>query len=304
MRRFESHSERSAKFWEVQVDGVQVITRWSRVGTTGQSKSKEQKSAEAAEAEAERQIAAKLRKGYAEVGEGPVRFRRDVFVENEGNAIAVANDSVLGIGREAGSALPAQGPDRLWLPVAGDGPVIVRVILGEAFSPKEDAAWIGELTGHVDLRGGRLVLGGGDAPFWPEPRPVLSAVRQLGVPAEIYRTEARALFPGSAGWQGLADLRGHAEADALLVRRWLRNHPNLCPPVLFAEAVDEIYQRDQEQLEAIDEEDLRFVDYLLRLAPVASLPHAAPVPAWSFRDPGDEAPVAIRARAVDTPPME
>ena len=69
MRRFEFTDAKSNKFWEIDVEGVFVTTRWGRIGTGGQTKKKELGSAEAAEKEAAKQIASKQKKGYAEVGE-------------------------------------------------------------------------------------------------------------------------------------------------------------------------------------------------------------------------------------------
>ncbi len=68
MRRFELSDSKSNKFWEIDTEGADVITRWGRIGTNGQTKSKACASAEAARTDASKQIAAKLKKGYAEVG--------------------------------------------------------------------------------------------------------------------------------------------------------------------------------------------------------------------------------------------
>jgi predicted DNA-binding WGR domain protein len=68
MRRFEFSDSKSNKFWEIDTEGASVITRWGRIGTNGQTKSKEFASTEVAQSEASKQIASKVRKGYAEVG--------------------------------------------------------------------------------------------------------------------------------------------------------------------------------------------------------------------------------------------
>lgn len=56
----------SAKFWEVTVDGTNLIVRFGKIGTNGQTTEKSFASQEAAEAEAAKLIASKTKKGYVE----------------------------------------------------------------------------------------------------------------------------------------------------------------------------------------------------------------------------------------------
>lgn len=67
-RRFEYVGGASAKFWEIEVRGASVTTRWGRLGTTGQTKVAKLASPAAAVAAAEKQIREKTAKGYAEAG--------------------------------------------------------------------------------------------------------------------------------------------------------------------------------------------------------------------------------------------
>lgn len=67
MRRFEYVAGKSSKFWCVAVDGGEVLLHWGRTGTAGQHKTRSFASAAAAAAEADKQIRAKLQKGYVEV---------------------------------------------------------------------------------------------------------------------------------------------------------------------------------------------------------------------------------------------
>ena len=62
----EFNDGKSAKFWQVTVDGDTVTTQWGKIGTTGQSKTKSYDSPEAAEKDALKQKNAKLKKGYEE----------------------------------------------------------------------------------------------------------------------------------------------------------------------------------------------------------------------------------------------
>ena len=66
-RRLEFIDETSSKFWEVEVVGDEVTTRWGRIGTAGQSKSKTYASESAARLDADAQLAKKLKGGYLEV---------------------------------------------------------------------------------------------------------------------------------------------------------------------------------------------------------------------------------------------
>ncbi|MGB3439106.1 MAG: DUF4132 domain-containing protein [Actinophytocola sp.] len=68
MRRLEYIGGGSAKFWEGEVRGNDVVVSWGRIGTDGQSKRKEFGSAEAAAAFLAKQADDKIKKGYADAG--------------------------------------------------------------------------------------------------------------------------------------------------------------------------------------------------------------------------------------------
>ena len=59
--------ESSKKFWRVQTSGSQVTVVFGRIGTAGQSQTKEYPSAGDAEKDAAKQAAAKIKKGYREL---------------------------------------------------------------------------------------------------------------------------------------------------------------------------------------------------------------------------------------------
>ena len=65
-RYFEFVGGISAKFWEVIVSGNDVIVRFGRIGTDGQTKTKVLPDADSATKHAERLIAQKAAKGYQE----------------------------------------------------------------------------------------------------------------------------------------------------------------------------------------------------------------------------------------------
>ncbi|MEQ1569477.1 MAG: DNA ligase [Myxococcota bacterium] len=67
-RRFEFTEDGSSKFWEVEQSGPTFTTTWGRIGTDGQSKTKDAGSDAAAAREVAKLVAEKVGKGYAEVG--------------------------------------------------------------------------------------------------------------------------------------------------------------------------------------------------------------------------------------------
>ena len=66
-QRFEFFSEKSAKFWEVEVDGKSMTTTYGRYGSEGQSTTKKFASAEDARDAAEKLAKQKSGKGYLKV---------------------------------------------------------------------------------------------------------------------------------------------------------------------------------------------------------------------------------------------
>jgi predicted DNA-binding WGR domain protein len=72
-RRFEFKDSRSYKFWEIEVEGDAYTVRYGRVGTDGVTQTKRFASPDKAEADANKKIGEKTRKGYAEVGSAPAK---------------------------------------------------------------------------------------------------------------------------------------------------------------------------------------------------------------------------------------
>lgn len=67
VRRFECTEGGASKFWEMSVSGSSVTTRWGKIGTAGQEKTKTYATADKARQEADKLIAEKTARGYAEV---------------------------------------------------------------------------------------------------------------------------------------------------------------------------------------------------------------------------------------------
>lgn len=68
MRRFEFKNDKSSKFWEIAQKDSKLLLRWGKIGTDGQRKEKAFASPEKAVRELEKQVRAKLKKDYLEVG--------------------------------------------------------------------------------------------------------------------------------------------------------------------------------------------------------------------------------------------
>ena len=67
MRRFEFRDQKSSKFWAIERSGSEVITRWGRIDSKGQSASKDFGDSAKAASEVDKQIRSKTSKGYVEV---------------------------------------------------------------------------------------------------------------------------------------------------------------------------------------------------------------------------------------------
>jgi DNA ligase 1 len=66
-RHFECTEDGAAKFWNVSCEGVNVTTRWGKIGTIGQVKTKAHATVEKALAEVEKLMLEKMGKGYIEL---------------------------------------------------------------------------------------------------------------------------------------------------------------------------------------------------------------------------------------------
>src|SRR5687767_3359435 len=70
MPRYEFKEGTSNKFWEITLEGESFTTRWGKIGTDGQSTTKEFDSPQQARKEYDKLIAEKVKKGYVLAGDG------------------------------------------------------------------------------------------------------------------------------------------------------------------------------------------------------------------------------------------
>ena len=73
MPRYEFSQGTSNKFWEITRDGNQVTVTYGKIGTAGQTKTKDYADEAAAQKDMDKQIASKTKKGYQRAGEGGVQ---------------------------------------------------------------------------------------------------------------------------------------------------------------------------------------------------------------------------------------
>ncbi len=156
MQRFEFSDGKSNKFWEITVEGDSFTVRYGRVGTNGQTSTKTFRDAAKAQAEANKMIASKTKKGYQEVAV---------------DAAAAANTGPAVTGNPQLEAAIFDDPDNLeawgvygdWLQEQGDprGELVnleVRLAAGadSALEARRDAllaehtpAWLGKALGEA-----------------------------------------------------------------------------------------------------------------------------------------------------------
>jgi uncharacterized protein (TIGR02996 family) len=72
MRRFEFRDGKSAKFWSIELQGKRFTVRFGKIGTTGQTQTKEFAGESQARAAHDKLVAEKVKKGYVEAGGTPV----------------------------------------------------------------------------------------------------------------------------------------------------------------------------------------------------------------------------------------
>ncbi|MBW4718482.1 DUF4132 domain-containing protein [Saccharothrix obliqua] len=153
MRRWELVAATSAKFWEVDRAGAVVTVRFGRLGTGGQTKSRELPTEAAATAHVTKLIAEKERKGYAETTSGAAPAGPPSTAAGPGGTSHPAAASEPAASDPAAAPVPAAAADDRTTP--GDYPTPVGEIPTAAdedvlvFPPKWRATVHPRHGGHV-----------------------------------------------------------------------------------------------------------------------------------------------------------
>lgn len=79
--------DRSNKFWRGRVEGSTVHVNYGRVGTDGQTQTKDFSSAAEAESNLEKQALGKRKKGYADQGSAPAAPAAEVVAPTEAKTV-------------------------------------------------------------------------------------------------------------------------------------------------------------------------------------------------------------------------
>jgi hypothetical protein len=138
----------------------------------------------------------------------PEGRRIDLHETNDSCAMVLAAPEVLGRGLDSGSKgwREAVEQGRLWCVDLGmDASIDLRLRVGGALSPEEEAEWVGRLEHRLDLPSGRLAVAGGIERVI-DAGPV-DDVRLLDVPAGVHRATLYAFVTSPLG-DGLLGERG------------------------------------------------------------------------------------------------
>ena len=160
-RLFEFVDDSSSKFWEVTLNGSEFTVRFGKIGTAGQSKTKDAGSQEKALSEVDKLIREKTGKGYKEVGGAAPT----PAVGSAKEKSAASNEAVGATGKTRGKApvkVKKAIPEEI-LPTHAKKPLTLKVLesvdRGEHYFEKYDgitdaaAASLGQMKGNLRLSG-------------------------------------------------------------------------------------------------------------------------------------------------------
>lgn len=200
----------SAKFWEVICDGREVVVRYGRVGTTGQTTTKTLTTAAAAAVYVDKLIAEKLRKGYLESRNAPrqpsaatpvVSAPTVVGANQEGEPVAVGVTA---------AAAPAVDEDAFVVPPSWHRNLFPRRGAAGTAARKPDlaarakaVALLDKLSGHIEqaLRHTQT-----------EPEVAAAGLQQLaGSPSPLGAAAVAAAMVNGSTWRERDEPRGLAD---------------------------------------------------------------------------------------------
>lgn len=119
--------EKSNKFWRARTDGGELIVNFGRIGTDGQTKTKDMGSPEKASAELDKVASSKRKKGYEDDGSG-------------GGAEQTAAPSAPAVANKKGKFVAKRGDKTIEVEVETDGATIETEIEETLAGPEAAAA--------------------------------------------------------------------------------------------------------------------------------------------------------------------
>lgn len=234
-----------------------------------------------------------------------MRQEQDIFVYNEANCFLVSTPAEFGIGMEAGQKLACGGPRAVTIPLAQDDAGVFRVVVGD-LTDEEERAWLGKLTGYLDLsKTDRLVFSGGWA-MWEEDASFREGyLNEVKVPPGLYRMEVYVCLPDVTAHHILGDDMEGEE----LARLWMARYPDRVPPIWLVEMAEALYEHFEERLEEDggDEEEGKQVTMIVRLVPVEEIHGDTGLTGelgdWQARDLPEDFVFWLDSRGVEIPDM-
>ncbi|AKJ04056.1 putative DNA-binding WGR domain protein [Archangium gephyra] len=152
MRRFEFVEGASKKFWEIELQGTEFTVRWGRIGTNGQTQQKSFANTAKAQAEHDKLIAEKQKKGYSEVGDGT-----NTVVASPPATPDEAQQATPAPARKKAAAKTAAAPAQAPAPVAEEAPSPAPAA-PVATDSQQPIAWSESLVRRVYPRRGGLAV--------------------------------------------------------------------------------------------------------------------------------------------------
>ncbi|WNG58136.1 DUF4132 domain-containing protein [Archangium gephyra] len=154
MRRFEFVEGSSQKFWEIELQGTEFTVRWGRIGTNGQTQQKSFANTAKAQAEHDKLIAEKQKKGYSEVGGGT-----NTVVASPAAAPDEAQQAAPAPARKKAAAKTAAASAQAPAPALEEAPAPTPAPVAPApADSQQPIAWSDSLVRRVHPRRGGLAV--------------------------------------------------------------------------------------------------------------------------------------------------
>ncbi|MDI1483885.1 DUF4132 domain-containing protein [Polyangium sp. y55x31] len=136
MRRFEFVEGSSKKFWQIERDGSQLSIQWGKIGTAGQSQVKDFPSEQKAQAEHDKLVAEKTKKGYVEVAAPDASAAPPPAPKKAAAAAAApAQPSLAPAPAPKAASAPQPAADEIATPATTAAPVVIDTPKAEDIHP-------------------------------------------------------------------------------------------------------------------------------------------------------------------------
>ncbi len=303
MGRYEFVEGKSSKFWEATIDGANLIIRFGRIGSEGQTQTKQFTTAEAAQKEHDKLVAEKTKKGYALAGDqrppappcagemsssGPA-LRKDLYVYNEATGFLITSKRLAAKGWDSAGEewdKAVRNGDLIPTELYQDDSFVIRAVVGGELTTQESEEWCGRLDWKLRVPDGNLVVCGGSdyvMEEWEDEEGYIGDhVRHLKIPRGDYKASLYMYLPGVNGAPCLRAAQDGDEPDPL--GEWFRRtRPNeKFPAWLHNDCIDDPsedpgHEKEWKKAKKIEDPNQRYVEFLIHLTPLkAGEPVAMP----------------------------